>query len=45
MPMSRGLDTSFEVVGNMRSIEEIIDQIGDDMMATEDGVKALKLLV
>jgi polyketide synthase PksN len=45
MPVSRGLDTSFEVVGNMRSIEEIIDQIGDDMMATEDGVKALKLLV
>jgi acyl transferase domain-containing protein len=45
MPVSRGLDAGFEVVGNMRSIEEIIDHIGDDMMETEDGVKALKMLV
>ena len=36
---------SFEVSENMRSIEEIINRIGDEMMETEQAVKELKMLV
>jgi 3-oxoacyl-(acyl-carrier-protein) synthase/acyl carrier protein/SAM-dependent methyltransferase len=45
MPSSPTLASQLELDVDMKSIEDIINRIGDDMMETEQAVTALKMLV
>jgi len=42
---TRGPETQFVSAGDMRSIEDLINGIGDDAVDTEEAVRALKMLV
>jgi acyl transferase domain-containing protein/enoyl-CoA hydratase/carnithine racemase/NAD(P)-dependent dehydrogenase (short-subunit alcohol dehydrogenase family)/acyl carrier protein len=44
-PVSPGLDRKFELVENIRSIEEVIDRIGDDAIDSDEAVRLLRVLV
>jgi acyl transferase domain-containing protein len=45
MPSGQGRDSQSNVDVDMKSIEDIINRIGDDMMETAQAVAALKMLV
>ena len=45
MSCRRSLDRQCEEDVNMKSIEDTIDKIGDDIIETEQAVKELKMLV
>jgi len=44
-PVIRSLDSKFDVDGDMKSIEDIINQIDDNTIETEQAVEVLKMLV
>jgi hypothetical protein len=44
-PVNRDPDSNFELDGNMKSIEDIINQIDDNTMEAEQAVEVLKMLV
>ena len=45
MSLSLDLDSQLNVHRTMKSIEDLVNSIGDDAIETDEAVKALKLLV
>ncbi|HYK03298.1 MAG TPA: SDR family NAD(P)-dependent oxidoreductase [Thermoanaerobaculia bacterium] len=44
-PVSHTLEHKLEIAGNLRSIEEVIDRIGDDAIDADEAVRLLRVLV